>query len=146
MDYRTILATGFLLLCGSVFVHSLKSANASMPVGMQHGQFPYENFSTTDGTLPNLPNGSTHDILTVPNDRLFILTNLITNQNCDLYVDGNKKLINLIHRIDHSSVYHPSSFHLGNVHLIINSGETLSLVSTNNNCYTYHLEGYYAHP
>ena len=28
MDYRTILATGFLLLCGSVFVHSLKSANA----------------------------------------------------------------------------------------------------------------------
>lgn len=28
MDYRNILATGFLLLCGAVFVHSLKSANA----------------------------------------------------------------------------------------------------------------------
>jgi len=38
MDYRNNLSLGFTLLCGAVLAHSLKSADASMPVGMQHGR------------------------------------------------------------------------------------------------------------
>ena len=51
MDYRNILATGFLLLCGSVFVHSLKSANA-FPQGpnVSMGSNPIESWSGQIGS------------------------------------------------------------------------------------------------
>jgi hypothetical protein len=143
MDYRTILACVFFPLCASVFIHTVQSANASMPVGMQHGQFPYENFSTTDGSIPTVPNQVPLDILTVPSDRLFILTNLLTSSYCELYVDGSYKR--------HSSLYqngnNSSSFLDGNAHLVINPGETIQIYnnSGSNTCRVYHLEGYYAH-
>ena len=52
MDYRTILATGFLLLCGAVFVHSLKSANA-FPQGpnVSMGSNPVESIFPTEEAL-----------------------------------------------------------------------------------------------
>ena len=143
MDYQTILAGGFFLLSASVFLHSFKSANASMPVGMQHGQFPYENFSTTDGSLPTIPNQVPYDVLTVPSDRLFILTNLVTSSYCQLYVDGSYKRHNSLYQLGNNS----TSFHTGNAHLVINPGETIQIYnySGSNTCQVYHLEGYYAH-
>ena len=85
MDHRNILATGFLLLCGAVFAQSLKSANASMPVGMQHGQFPYEHFTECDlpGAVPTSGlnyctsytySSAPYALLTVPSDRIFVVT------------------------------------------------------------------------
>ena len=54
MDYRNILATGFLLLCGAVFVHSLKSANA-FPQGpnVSMGSNPIENIMGTQTGIQN---------------------------------------------------------------------------------------------
>ena len=51
MDYRNILATGFLLLCGAVFVQSLKSANA-FPQGpnVSMGSNPIESWSGQIGS------------------------------------------------------------------------------------------------
>jgi len=68
MDYRTILATGFLLLCGAVFVHSLKSANA-FPQGpnVGLGSNPTADFY---GSCNNSP------IFTTAVDEVFIITDI----------------------------------------------------------------------
>ena len=135
MDHRNILATGFLLLCGAVFVHSLKSANASMPVGMQHGQFPYESLSTTDGSIPTVPNQVPLDVITVPSDRLFILTAFKSSSYCRLYVDGTLKR--------ESFFYSGSTSHLvvDNAHVVLQPGEVLQVynVSSSYSCIIYHL-------
>ena len=66
MDYRTILATGFLLLCGAVFVHSLNTADAfpqgpqvslgSNPIdsGFGYNSVAFVNNSATDFVVTDL--------------------------------------------------------------------------------------------
>ena len=75
MDYRNILATGFLILCGAVFIHSLKSANA-FPQGpnVSMGSNPIESWSGEWG------NGY-HTVDTVSGD--FIITDFILSGHGD---------------------------------------------------------------
>ena len=81
MDHRNLFGIGFILLSTGYVLRSLQPANASMPVGMQHGQFPYQHY--TECTLPGATPYSnyeacsftysapaTHNLLTVPNDRI----------------------------------------------------------------------------
>ena len=134
MDYRTILATGFLLLCGAVFVHSLKSANA-FPQG--------PNVSTGTNPIENFYGNSNSANITVTND--FIITTLMsTSSSCVLLLDGNSVYqasggYNLFHyRWDQAA---NSPFTTGNARLKIEAGSTLSFSS----CGQYYLEGYYTH-
>ena len=159
MDFRNILAAGFLLLCGAVFVQSLSSANASMPVGMQHGQFPYQHFSECD--LPNAAIGSSngncsysqtegswtaYPLFTVPSDRIFIVTGASTyDESCSFTLASTgQELVDryLLKSYGNSSSNTP--FTNGNAHRILSAGETLNFVSQYSYCQFY-LEGYYAH-
>ena len=76
MDYRNILATGFLLLCGAVFVQSLKSANA-FPQGpnVSMGSNPIESFfgCTISGAT----------IFTNTSNYNFIITDVTTQKPLD---------------------------------------------------------------
>ena len=74
MDHRTLLTTGFLLLCGAVFLHSLNSANA-----LPHGP------TVSLGSNPIVSvagSGSNSALLTVPTDSALIITDIeLTNSN-----------------------------------------------------------------
>ena len=138
MVHRNLLGISAVMLSSAVLIHSLKSADASMPVGMQHGQFPYVSFSHHDGTIPYV-NNSTQNVLTVPSDRIFIVTGMVDSSNsCNLYVDGS------IIRGGNSIFYETNMFTTGNAHLVIPAGSTLQIHS-NGYCLVRHLEGYYAH-
>ena len=83
MDYRNILATGFLLLCGAVFIHSLKSANA-FPQGptVSMGSNPLEHHHQTcnsNRTAHVYTNTSTLD---------FIITDIIAHNTVHIHVDN----------------------------------------------------------
>ena len=83
MDYRNILATGFLLLCGAVFVHSLKSANA-FPQGpnVSMGSNPIENFYS---------NCNNQTMYTNNTSQTFIITDVIhgvSNYGVELNING----------------------------------------------------------
>ena len=108
--------------------------------------FPYEIFSTIDGTIPYLSNGSTHQVLTVPSDRIFVLTTLISSGTyCTLQVDGvDKRNKNLFYPGNYNGG-RANAFLNGNAHLVIQAGEVLELKATGSDCDVYHLEGYYAH-
>jgi hypothetical protein len=134
MDYRNILATGFLLLCGAVFVHSLKSANA-FPQGpnVSMGSNPIENFYGNT-TNPNIA---------IQND--FVITTVLSNNdNCRLSIDSN--IVNngtgdsnpLYYRWTYPS---NSPFTTGSASLKVGAGSTLSLT----NCSSYYISGYYTH-
>ena len=75
MDYRNILATGFLLLCGAVFVQSLKSANA-FPQGpnVSMGSNPIESWAGEWSS-------GYHTVGTVSQD--FIITDFILSGHSD---------------------------------------------------------------
>ena len=151
MDYRTNLSIGVILLSGAVFIHSLKSASASLPVGMQHGQFPYEHFTECD-----LPGASAHStntycsfsvpsintnytLMTVPSDRIFVVTHAMTyNSDCN-FTSGGFPLVSQ-YLIDNSY-----SGLGGNGHLVVPAGATLDIYVRNATYCPFYIEGYYAH-
>ena len=138
MDYRNILATGFLLLCGSVFVHSLNSANA-FPRGVNSSLGSNPKVSFYDANTNSSPIGlePTQD---------FIMTTLISNSNsCIPSVNGIQ--VYPITGSDNPFYYNynnnnKSFFLEGNGNLHVPAGQSLLLT----NCSTFYLEGYYVHP
>ena len=136
MDYRNILATGFLLLCGSVFAHSIHSANA-LPQGpvVSMGSFPYESFTGTHG-------GGSTVILTVPSNQSFVVTTFIEySTNCSLLADSttvyNKE----------TRATSPSDSNVltqGRAHIKINGGEVLTISSSSGYSCKWYVEGYYS--
>jgi hypothetical protein len=153
MDHRTILSTGFLLLCGSIFIHSLKSADASMPVGMQHGQFPYESFTECDISGASVsgsdctPPVGIHTLLSVPSDRIFVVTGGEASYYSDCWFQKDGTLMysrELVSRTD--SRHSPTGpLKSGNAHITIAAGTDLQIEVNSTNC-NFYLDGYYAHP
>ena len=125
MDYRNILATGFLLLCAGYFFRSLQPANATLPpypVGTSYNGYPYESIQC-NGCTQSTP------FLTVPSNKYFIITTAhVVNSICDLYIDN----------IPVEYVDNPI-FRNGKLKLLASPNSTIS--SGTNNCY---IEGYYA--
>ena len=127
MDYRNILATGFLLLCGAVFVHSLKSANA-FPQGpnISMGTNPIENFYDSCLNYSALyTNNST---------QTFVITDVVHgayNYTAYLRIDSN-----LIYKSDIPNGY---NFVSG---LKVEPGETVECDITGRGMT---ISGYYAH-
>ena len=153
MDYRNILATGFLLLCGAVFVHSLNSANA-FPQGpsVSYGGNP---LFSQGGTISN----STSSIFTAPSDQIMVVTDLLLSMNsddCQSYLDitlsgtslGSFKLhSNLHYDGDKAAQSQPSTIqHAFNSGISLPVGETLEITETGSCSVAYTLSGYYAQP
>jgi len=128
MDYRNILATGFLLLCGAVFVHSLKSANA-FPQGpnVSMGSNPIDNgYGNCNASDIIFQNNSSQD---------FILTDIskyYDSQQGDTYL-----------RLDGQNFWASVgnfNFHSG---LRVPPGSSLTCTSQSNLPMT--ISGYYTH-
>ena len=136
MDYRNILAFGFVLLCGAVFVQSFNFANA-YPQGpnISLGSNPVENFYGSASSLGSL---------TFQND--FIVTTLLSNStSCNPTIDG----VSFFTGTGTNSIFFyrytdsaNSPFTTGNATLKIQAGSSLSLGS----CGDVHISGYYVHP
>ena len=155
MDYRNILALGFLLLCGGYFFRSLQPANATLPpypVGTSYTSIPYENF------FGQLSPNQTTNLLTIPSDKVFIITHFHTDsqnrlQDLNILEDSAIKLYGSTQDILHDSYYSQwrqdkqSSFINGKAKLIIASNTILKIENTSN-VYTkpFYIEGYYADP
>jgi len=146
MDYRNILATGFLLLCGAVFVHSLKSANA-FPQGpnVSMGSNPIESWA---GVTPGSSTWITID--TMQND--FIITDIFAHThasdcNVALATQNTNSTTPLLYSgrvvINHNWAYQlENSFKSG---IKIEAGETLYLYHSCQGGLRYNISGYYTH-
>ena len=155
MDYRNTLACGFVILSISVLLHT---ANASLPVGMQHGQFPYETFSECDVagatvswsrcSLPSQLSTSTVSLLTVPSDRIFVVTGAAVHYQGDCSFQVNGTPIVSSRAFLNSGGYsnaRQSPFLSGAAHYVISAGETLDVYFYDAPGCQFYLEGYYAH-
>ena len=129
MDYRNILATGFLLLCGAVFVHSLKSANAfpqgpNVSMGSNPVDFASENCSGGNITL-----------FTNTSSQPFIMTDIqLQRPEASQYIRLNGAKI-FATNYGYTSIY---NYDTG---IKVEPGDVLT-------CGGYHMTitGYYAHP
>ena len=144
-NHQRLFGYAAILFGLGFFVRSFQPANAYVPVGMQWDSFPYESFSHMDGSLPNpISNGTTHNVLTVPADRIFIVTGMLEQSSysrCRIYVDGSAVR-------GGANIFRPSypnMFTNGNAHLVIPSSSTLQVYANAGDCHVQHLEGYYAH-
>lgn len=136
MDYRNILATGFVILCGAVFVNAINSAKA-FPQGpnVSTGSNPIENF---------YGNANTAGTINFQND--FIVTTLLSNStNCDPQLNGLSFYTGSgTNNLFYYNFNNPTNsvFSTGNAQLKIEAGTTFTLVG----CADYYISGYYAHP
>ena len=76
MDYRNILAVGFVILCATIFVRTLNSANA-LPQGpnISLATNPYKSFSGNFSV-----NQSPKTLLTVPTGQVFYNNNMFDSR------------------------------------------------------------------
>ena len=128
-----ITACGFLL-------QSINPAHAILPVGMSHGDFPYQVF--TSGPDGYVLNGSEVTVLTVPADKNFVITGLGFNGNggCRVFFGATEVIGNRLESFFSAGDGLPLS---GNLRWPVPAGESLKVKSTNECVYVIH--GYYAH-
>ena len=154
MDYRNLLGISAIIASTALLIQVLRPANASLPVGMQHGQFPYENKTNCDIVgaiqmggycqLNSSLSGTVANLISVPTDRMFVITGVTTYSSfCFVEVDGvpiDKNLTNFRNTW-------MTPFKQGTVHFAVDPGASvdLNIYSTASNC-SFYLEGYYAHP
>ena len=151
MDYRTILATGFLLLCGAVFVQSLNSANA-FPQGpnVSMGSNPIESWA---GRI----SGTTQTLLTTTSSP-FIISDIIltmTNHNCVSTVTlknsagddvGSFKMRGWVDPYSNDAAHTPQVIqHAFTSGIRINSSDQLDISESGNCSAHYNISGYYTH-
>jgi len=136
MDYRNLLATGFILLCGAIFIHSLKSANA-FPQGpnVSIGSNPVHSFV-------GQCNSSTPQIFSTTSAG-FVITDIVhPDFGYESLLTLSTSSVTLIQDLkENNSNFPVSSFNTG---LFIPPNEPLY-------CYTNYgrnvtISGYYAHP
>lgn len=136
MDYRNILASGFVILCGAVLIQSFKSANA-LPQGpnINLGYNPIENY---------YGNSSSIGPINFQND--FIVTTFLSNSSsCNPKIDG----VSFYTGTGYNNIFYyryvdgaNSPFTTGNATLKIQSGSTLSF----SGCGDIYISGYQVHP
>ena len=129
MDYRNILATGFLLLCGAVFVHSLNSANALPTPQVSLGSNPYGSLKTSTCSTSTIQ-------FTNNTSQPFMITDVFgLNSGVTIYINGA------------TTVYFHVTTNMTSPHfrlespIVVPPGGTLSCSGSN-----FSATGYYAHP
>lgn len=125
------------LIVLSLFYFHIQPSLAYPPFDPRQGtsstSFPYTSFT---GTLTSYQEQS---LLTVPSDKVFIVTNgIIDQQAVDLYADS-QVILN-----GSSGIF--SDRPSGDLHLVINSTSILKIKSQTGTTASYYLEGYYAEP
>ena len=153
MDHRTLFGIATVLLSGAIFLHSLNSATASMPVGMQHGQFPYQHFTECDlsGASPNggqgcVPSTGVHTLLTVPSDRIFVITGAVSSYSYACFFENDGLPLVSYDFLEGNSNRSKAAGPLisGNAHYTIDAGSTLDVNIGTTSC-RFYIEGYFAH-
>ena len=140
MDYRNILATGFLLLCGAVFVQSLKSANA-FPQGpnVSMGSNPIESIH---GTITTSNTGN-NTIYTNTSGLDFIVTNLNVP---NAYYCLSKMNGNILNYMTTGHNTYEMTFNTP-INLVMHDGDYLQIQKQNPNINCmYYISGYYVQP
>lgn len=115
-----------------VLYQSLQPAQAYPPFDSKYGisssDYPYESFSGVGGS------GNLVAVLTVPNDKIFVVTSVNSVSNHGLYEDNTLVFVDGTPQ---------DLFRRGKAHLKISPGSTLKI---ENYSQPYYLEGYYAAP
>jgi hypothetical protein len=155
MDYRNTLAIGFVLLCGAVFVASLKSADA-FPQGpsTSYGNNPV---LSVGGSLSN----STTTLFTAPVDQKIVISDLLltmNHYNCSSTISlitssGDTLSMTDLHSFYENYAHYsrtnsqPTSIqHSFNSGLPISAGDSLEITESGGCDISYTISGYYAHP
>ena len=126
-----IAACGFLL-------QSINPAHAILPVGMSHGDFPYQVFTT-----PDIGTDVSVTLLTVPADKNFIITTISASGECDIYIGANK----IVGDRNRDFFTSETTGMSGNLRWLVPSNEALIIgpeIPEDDVCY-YFIQGYYAH-
>ena len=102
-----------------------------MPVGMQHGQFPYEHFTECDLSGANVSSnscspttGGIQTLLSVPSDRIFIVTGAVVGSynQCWFLNDGTPIYANtLLEQSQNGPLVN------GTAHIVIPAGTDLQI-------------------
>ncbi len=126
IDYRNILATGFMLLCAAVFVHSLKSANALPTPQVSMGSNPYESSTGCNSSNPLFHNVTQQD---------FMITDIVGTSGWLNLTKNGASFFYLPFTSTNSSISLKSP-------LKVAPGEVVNCSSNG----TAFISGYYAHP
>ena len=147
-----------IIFAAGYFVRSFDVANASMPVGMQHGQFPYEQYTECDltGAVPQVYSAgvteacrygtsgqwTNHTLFTVPSDRNFIITGFSTESgSCFPFSNGEALIGRSI-----VSTSDSTPFNSGTAHFVLSPNQVVEIAKWSDSDCAFYLEGYYAHP
>ena len=146
MNWKEMFGFATIIFSFAFLIRSFQFAYADIGPSVSIGEHPYESFYGT------LSNATEQVILTVPSDRKFVITTMISNRNhssynsilgdeyCLLNVDGNDV-------IGGSRVWRQNNhaFTLGNAHLSVNSNSQVKIKASGSTCF-YYVEGYYVRP
>ena len=140
--WKNIMATAFLVLSVGVTYKLIQSANAQLGPHVSAGQNPIVNYG---GSInQGVP------VFTAPVDQDVIVTTLITNQSCQIAVDGivvvpTNNYFYPTYMFTRTAYFQPQTvFTTGKASLKVSAGATLSFDGCNTT--TYYIEGYLVHP
>ena len=150
--WKYIISIAFLVFALAFAHESLSSAHANIGPSISRGQLPYESFYGAGS------NGS--NILTVPPNEAFILTTFLLDHNalsftssfnCTLDIDGQTAISGSMAKNfgstgnSNTMAVSSTAFVLGNAHLVVSAGSTITIGGQSCNT-RYYIEGYYTHP
>ena len=126
------------VICVTLLTVLIAHSNAYADPTIQsvnQAQNPYRSFSGS------LAANSQLDLLTVPNDQVFIVTTCINNEN---YMHIRQDAIIKLQRLTNACKVAHSTAVQGKGHLVIDSGTVLNIQTSNNATVHYYIEGYFA--
>ena len=135
MNWKQLMSVAAIIVASSFLVRSLQSAYAIPNLGVNSGSNPYRSFYGT------VFNGNATNLLTTPADQDFIVSTLISNRNhssynsivgihyCVLKVDGVEAMGG-----DRAFRQGSHAFTMGNGHLVVPAGSTLSVHGYTSTC------------
>ena len=146
MNWKEMFGFATIIFSFAFLTRSLQFAYADIGPSVSLGEHPYESFY---GTINNT---NEQIILTVPSDRKFVITTMISNRDhasynsvlgveyCLLNIDGSDV-------IGGNRVYRQNNhaFTLGNAHLSVNPNSQVKIIASGSTC-RYYVEGYYVRP
>ncbi|MAA79391.1 MAG: hypothetical protein CL916_09035 [Deltaproteobacteria bacterium] len=123
----------------SLLIHTYSDAFADPNIqSVNQGQNPYRSFSGS------IAAGSQLDLLTIPNDQVFVVTTCITNE---AYMHIRQDSIIKLQRLSYACYRgNSTAFTQGKAHLVIDSGSVLNIQTSNNSTVYYYIEGYFSKP
>ena len=140
--WKNIMATACLVLSVGVTFRLIQSANAQLGPQVSVGQNPIVNYG--GNTNQGVP------VFTAPVDQDVIVTTLITNQTCQIMVDGNvlvptNNYFYPTYMFTRTAYFQPQTvFTTRKASLKVPAGTSLSFDDCSNT--TYYIEGYLVHP